>query len=61
MEYADKMLTCAECSKSFLFSAAEQAFFAMKNFQNEPKLCRFCRLKREGLKAGFSLDWRNPE
>ena len=48
MEYIDKMLVCEDCSKAFLFSAAEQMFFASKNFQNIPKHCRECRAKRAG-------------
>ena len=51
MEYKDKMLTCEDCSKSFLFSGAEQAFFAMKHFQNEPRHCRYCRAKRGGVRG----------
>jgi CxxC-x17-CxxC domain-containing protein len=48
MEYVDKTLVCQDCCKEFLFSAAEQLFFASKNFQNLPKHCRECRARRAG-------------
>lgn len=51
MEYEDKKLICEYCCKEFLFSAAEQLFFALKSFQNVPKHCRECRAKRAGARG----------
>ena len=44
--YQDKTLTCAECGQEFTFSASEQAFYAEKGFQNEPRRCPACRAAR---------------
>ncbi len=43
MEFQDKVLTCRECGKEFLFSAGEQAFYAEKGFQHQPSRCKDCR------------------
>jgi len=49
MSYEDKTLTCVQCSKEFVFSAGEQAFYAEKNFSSPPKRCKACRkLRRQG-------------
>jgi CxxC-x17-CxxC domain-containing protein len=49
MSYEDKTLTCVQCSKEFVFSAGEQAFYAEKGFTNPPKRCKACRkLRRQG-------------
>ena len=45
--FEDKTLKCKECGKEFLFSAAEQAFYEEKGFQNEPQRCKECRAKRK--------------
>lgn len=39
----DKVLVCRNCGKDFIFSAAEQEFFASKGFSNEPSKCKDCR------------------
>jgi CxxC-x17-CxxC domain-containing protein len=44
MEFEDKMLTCRDCNKQFVFSAGEQEFFSAKGLVNEPKRCPNCRL-----------------
>lgn len=43
MEFQDKVLTCRECGREFLFSAGEQAFYAEKGFQHQPSRCKDCR------------------
>lgn len=45
MPFADKMLTCVECGREFLFSADDQEFFATRGYL-EPKRCRGCRANR---------------
>lgn len=46
--YEDKVLTCVECGKEFVWTAGEQEFYASKGFTNEPKRCPECRKKRRG-------------
>lgn len=43
MEFQDRVLTCRQCGKEFLFSAGEQAFYAEKGFQHQPSRCKECR------------------
>jgi len=45
--FADKVLTCKECSAEFVFSASEQEFYAEKGFTNEPGRCPSCRAARK--------------
>ena len=52
MSYADKTLTCSDCSTGFTFSASEQEFFASKGFTNEPGRCPDCRAARKQQRGG---------
>ncbi len=45
MELFDRALTCIDCGGEFVFSAGEQLFFQLKQFQHEPKRCPPCRAK----------------
>lgn len=47
MSFADKTLTCRDCSTLFTFTAGEQEFFAQKGFDNEPTRCTSCRQARK--------------
>jgi len=47
MTYEDKSIQCVECGTVFVFSADEQALFASKGYQNEPKRCPTCRQARK--------------
>lgn len=49
--YEDKVLTCRECGREFVFSASEQAFYAEKGFQNEPGRCPECRAARKATRG----------
>ncbi|HET9742343.1 MAG TPA: CxxC-x17-CxxC domain-containing protein [Terriglobales bacterium] len=40
------MLKCIDCGSEFTFTAGEQLFFHDKQFKNEPKRCKPCKLKR---------------
>jgi hypothetical protein len=40
-----------ECGMEFIFSAAEQEFFASKGF-TAPKRCKACRMKKKAAKNG---------
>lgn len=46
-EYKDKVIKCTDCGEEFIFAAGEQAFYAEKGFNNEPKRCKPCREKRK--------------
>ncbi len=48
MAFQDKTLICADCGKEFIFTAGEQLFFHDKQFHNDPKRCKACKLKRGG-------------
>ncbi|MCI0356568.1 MAG: zinc-ribbon domain containing protein [Acidobacteria bacterium] len=52
MEFHDRLLTCVDCGAGFLFTAGEQLFFHDKHFQNEPKRCRACKVKRVAALGG---------
>ena len=45
-DYTDKPLLCIDCGVTFTWNAGEQAFFASKGFQTEPKRCPVCRKYR---------------
>ena len=53
MSFADKTLTCRDCSNSFTFTAGEQEFYAAKGLVNEPTRCSSCRSVR---KSQTSMD-----
>ncbi len=46
MDFQDKILKCSDCGKDFIFTAGEQLFFHDKQFHNNPKRCKACKLKR---------------
>ena len=45
--YTDKTLVCKDCGNEFVFTAGEQEFYAEKDFENEPKMCKDCRKKKK--------------
>jgi len=45
MEFQDKVLKCIDCDADFVFTVGEQIFFRDKQFRNEPKRCKTCKLK----------------
>jgi CxxC-x17-CxxC domain-containing protein len=46
---ADQSLTCAECGDSFIFSVAEQIFYAERDIQ-QPASCRECRARQRAAR-----------
>ncbi len=48
----DKTLNCRDCGADFVFTAAEQDFFAEKGFTNEPSRCPECRAARKQQNNG---------
>lgn len=47
MAFQDQTLKCQDCGKDFVWTAAEQEFYAQKGFQNAPLRCPECRAKRK--------------
>jgi CxxC-x17-CxxC domain-containing protein len=48
----DVSIHCIDCSKDFVWSAGEQAFFRDKRLENPPKRCKECKkAKNERLAA----------
>lgn len=52
----DKTLKCQDCGKDFIFTAAEQDFYAEKGFTNEPKRCPDCRKIKKMQHSGRGND-----
>jgi len=51
-ELNDTTMQCIDCSKDFIWSAGEQAFFRDKQLENPPKRCKDCKkAKNERLAA----------
>ena len=46
----DKLLRCRACGKQFVFTAAEQAFYAKKGFALWPRRCKDCRRTAQSRK-----------
>lgn len=46
MEFVDRLLNCIDCGGEFIFTAGEQLFFFDKQFKNDPKRCKPCKMKR---------------
>lgn len=38
--FEDKLLTCKDCGKDFIFSVHEQEFFAEKGLEHAPSRCQ---------------------
>ncbi len=45
--YTDKILVCKDCGKEFTFTAGEQEFYTMREFNTEPSRCPDCRKARK--------------
>ncbi|HZK44556.1 MAG TPA: zinc-ribbon domain containing protein [Syntrophomonadaceae bacterium] len=50
--FEDKTLVCQDCEQEFVFTAGEQEFYAEKGFENEPKRCKDCRVRRRNNRSG---------
>ena len=55
MSYTDRTLTCADCGKTFTFSADDQSYHAQKGFTNEPKRCPTCRAAKREQRGASSF------
>ncbi len=52
MTFTDERRVCADCGQEFLFSAAEQEFYAQKGFSNPPRRCKSCRTLAKQAREG---------
>ena len=50
MAFADRELTCRDCSSPFVFTSGEQEFYASKGLQNDPVRCPSCRTQRKMMR-----------
>ena len=55
-------MICRDCNAKFNFTAGEQAFYASKGFEDQPKSCKDCREaakaeKNAGNSASGSGGW----
>ena len=59
MDFIDKILKCSDCGNDFVFTAGEQLFFHDKQFKNDPKRCKQCKIKRvAGTGSGVRTETR---
>jgi CxxC-x17-CxxC domain-containing protein len=56
MEFQDKALRCVNCGAEFVWTAGEQAFFAEKGFQHEPKRCKACKSQQRAQSPSISRE-----
>ncbi len=56
MPFTDRDVLCVGCGLTFVFSAGEQAFFRDRGFVNEPKHCKRCKAKRQGVAAPHRIE-----
>ena len=50
--FEDKVLTCRDCGREFVFTAGEQEFYASRGLQNQPGRCPECRSARRQRMSG---------
>jgi len=49
--FQDRVLECADCHGTFVFTAGEQAFYQERGF-SEPRRCPSCRSARRANRSG---------
>jgi hypothetical protein len=47
MGFAEKLLDCINCKKTFIFSVEEQKFLCSRGYPNDPVRCPTCRKARK--------------
>lgn len=50
--FTDQVLTCRDCGNTFVWTAAEQKFYAEKGFANAPVRCPEDRAKKKAAMGG---------
>ena len=53
-EFEDKSIVCIDCSRDFIWTAGEQAFFRDKKLQNPPKRCKDCKQAKNDRLAAIA-------
>ena len=48
--YIDRTLICVDCGAPFIHSAADQEFYAERQFSSDPKRCTSCRASRRATR-----------
>jgi hypothetical protein len=56
----DKEISCADCGRTFLFTASEQEFFQERGM-SEPKRCKDCRQARKAERQSGGRGYRQDE
>lgn len=44
--FEDRVLTCRDCGREFVFTSGEQEFYQSRGLQHEPRRCSNCRSAR---------------
>jgi CxxC-x17-CxxC domain-containing protein len=53
-DFDDKSIECIDCSRDFVWTAGEQAFFRDKKLQNPPKRCKECKQAKNDRLAAIA-------
>jgi CxxC-x17-CxxC domain-containing protein len=53
-DFEDKSIQCIDCSRDFIWTAGEQAFFRDKKLQNPPKRCKDCKQAKNDRLAAIA-------
>jgi hypothetical protein len=60
MSFAEVILNCTSCKKTFIFTVKEHNLRAAKGYPNEPLLCHSCRLERNIQRNQIESDSEKP-
>lgn len=60
MSFQDKILTCRDCGREFVWTAGEQEFYASRGLQNAPSRDPSCRAARRAGNGGGYGSARGP-
>ena len=52
MAFEDKTIVCGDCGCEFVHSGEDQAKYAERGFDSDPKRCRPCRETRKAQRSG---------
>lgn len=50
----DRELECCDCGSAFVWTVAEQEFFAEQGYANQPRRCVECRRQRRQARTTFT-------
>jgi CxxC-x17-CxxC domain-containing protein len=54
-EFIDLAIPCIDCSRDFVWTAGEQAFFREKDLANPPKRCKECKKAKNRRLAAIEM------